>query len=296
MSTGQDTVIQRLNTISQMLQSRTVLTASTEDVLARLFRAELRRAIIPTVQQCFDKFKGNHESQLEEIRKMIDEMAYQLGSRAGGNQQHDVEPCQGSLPETTIAPTHIPQDSIDLATPLAPVNAVLGGLNSDYRNGPRGLHHQKWSCSWTFRWKIGWLRVTISTTVTKRRESPDYRVGGFFSPQKSYQVTVQFIPAQSLIQLRGLELSVANRQDQRGYYQICPLLSTFAVVPIDAEVFRFVHENNIGGVQDLFQRRLAAPSDRDKSGVTLLMVSSLPRTNYSNRTDTFTGGCIVRSR
>ena len=294
--TGQDIVIQKLNTVSQMLQSRTILTAPTEDVLARIFRAELQRVIPPVVQQCLDKFKGSHDSQDEEIKKMINEMAYQLGSRAGGNQQHDVEPCQGSLPETAIAPTHIPQDSIDLATPLAPVTAVLGGSNSDNQNRPRGLHHQKWSCSWTFHWRIGRLRVTISTTVTKRRESPDYRIGGFFSPQKSYQVTVQFIPAQSLIQLRGLELSVANRQDQRGYYQICPFLSTFAVVPRDAEVFRFIDRNNIDGIQDLFQRRLAAPSDRGESGMTLLMVPSLLRSNYSYRTDTFTGGCILRSR
>ena len=260
-----------------MLQSCTILTAPTEDVLARIFRAELQRVIPPVVQQCFDKFKGSHDSQHEEIKKMIDEMAYQLGSRAGGNQQHDVEPCHGSLPETAIAPTHIHQDSIHLAPPLAPVTAVLGGSNSDYQSRPRDLHHQKWSCSWTFHWRIGRLRVIISTTVTKRRESPDYRVGGFVSPQKSYQVTVQFIPAQSLIQLRGLELSVANRQDQRGYYQICPLLSTFAVVPSDAEVFRSVKDNNIEGIQNLFQRRLAAPSDRTISGRTLLMVPSLLR-------------------
>ena len=289
-------MIQSLNTMSQMLQSCTILTAPTEDVLARIFRAELQRVIPPVVQQCFDKFKGSHDSQHEEIRKMIDEMAYQLGSRAGGNQQHDVEPCHGSLPETAIAPTHIHQDSIHLAAPLAPVAAVLGGSNSDYQSRPRGLHHQKWSCSWTFHWRIGRLRVIISTTVTKRRESPDYRVGGFVSPQKSYQVTVQFIPAQSLIQLRGLELSVANRQDQRGYYQIFPLLSTFAVVPDDAEVIRFVHKNNIDGIQDLFQRRLAAPSDRDSGGSTLLMLPSLLRSNYSYRTESSIAGCIARTR
>ena len=296
MSTGQDIVIQKLDTMSQMLQSSTILTASTEDVLARLVRAELRRVIPPAVQQCFAKFKGSHDSQDEEIKKMIDEMAYQLGSRAGGNQQHDVEPCHGSLPETTIAPTHMPQDSIDLATPISPATAVLGRSNSNYQNRPRSLHHQKWSCSWTFHWRIGTLRVIVSTTVTKRRESPDYRVGGFVSPQKSYQVTVQFIPAQSLIQLRGLELSVGNRQDQRGYYQICKFLSTFAVVPSDAEVFRFVRENNIDGIQDLFQRRLAAPSDRNIFGSTLLMVPSHLRPYCSYRTDTLPVGCILRSR
>ncbi|KAI4101028.1 MAG: hypothetical protein LQ339_005256 [Xanthoria mediterranea] len=247
MSTGQYTVIERLNTMSQMLQSCTVLTAPTEDVLARRFRAKLQRLIMPAVEQCFDKLKWSRDNQLEEIKKKIDEMTNQLGSRASGDQQHDVEPCHGSLPETAIAPTDIPQDSIDLAAPLAPVTAVLGGSNSNYQNRPRGLHHQKWS-------------------FTKRRESPDYRVGGFFSPQKSYQVTVQFIPAQSLIQLRGLELSIANRQDQRGYYQICPLLSTFAVVPVDAEVFRLVKDNNVEGIQNLFQKGLAAPSDRNEYG------------------------------
>lgn len=296
MSTGQYTVIERLNTMSQMLQSCTVLTAPTEDVLARRFRAKLQRLIMPAVEQCFDKLKWSRDNQLEEIKKKIDEMTNQLGSRASGDQQHDVEPCHGSLPETAIAPTDIPQDSIDLAAPLAPVTAVLGGSNSNYQNRPRGLHHQKWSCSWTFHWRIGTLRVIVSTTVTKRRESPDYRVGGFFSPQKSYQVTVQFIPAQSLIQLRGLELSIANRQDQRGYYQICPLLSTFAVVPVDAEVFRLVKDNNVEGIQNLFQKGLAAPSDRNEYGETLLMVPSLLRSNYSYRTDTFTVGCIARSR
>ena len=288
ISTGQNTMSERLNTVSQMLQSSTIPTAPTEDLLARLFRAE--------IHQCLNTFMGSHNSHLEDIEKKIDEMANQLGSIAGGNQQHGVWPCHGSLPETTIAPTHIPQDSTGLATPLAPVTAVLGGSKSNYQNRPRGLHHQKWSCSWTFRWKIGWLRVTISTTVTKRRESPDYRIGGFFSPQKSYQVTVQFIPAQSLIQLRGLELSVANRQDQRGYYQICPLLSTFAVVPDDAEVFRLVKDNNIEGIQNLFQRRLAAPSDRGENGLTLLMVPSHLRPYCSYRTDTLPVGCILRSR
>ena len=282
--------------MSQMLQSRTILTAPTEDVLARIFRAELQRLIPPVVQQCFDKFKGSHDSQHEEIKKIIDGIAYQLGSRAGGNQQHDVEPYHGSLPETAIAPTHIHQDSIHLAPPLAPVTTVHGGSNSNYQNRPRGLHHQKWSCSWTFDWRIGTLRVIISKTVTKRRESPDYRVSGFVSPPKSYQVTVQFIPAQSLIQLRGLELSVANRQDQRGYYQICPLLSTFAVVPDDAEVFRLVKDNNVEGIQNLFQKRLAAPSDRDIFGSTPLMVPSLLSSKYSYRTNTFAACCILRLR
>ncbi|KAI4220780.1 MAG: hypothetical protein LQ349_008003 [Xanthoria aureola] len=72
---GQDTLIEILNTI---------LTALTKDVLARLFRAELRRVIIPAGRQCFHTFpKGSYDNQFEEIKKKVDEMAYQLDSAAG---------------------------------------------------------------------------------------------------------------------------------------------------------------------------------------------------------------------
>ncbi|KAI4263553.1 MAG: hypothetical protein L6R42_001308 [Xanthoria sp. 1 TBL-2021] len=284
VSTGQNTVIERLNTIGESLsqiqirdnhlQSSTVLTAPTEDVLPRLVRAELLRVIMPTVQQCFDTFKGNRDTQLEDIRKMIDQMAQQLGSRSSGNEHDNVKVklSHGSLPEIGSAPSHICQDSADLATPRD--RATIASSISNYQNQPKGRHYQKWSYPWIFRWKIGTLRVTISTQVTKRKISPDYRADGFLSPQKSYRVTIEFVPAQALIQLRGLNLSVANTQDQRGYYQICPFLSTFAVIPKDAEIMRFVMKNNIEGIQDLFQRGLAAPSDREEDGTTLLMVDS----------------------
>lgn len=301
VSTGQNTIIERLNTLSQIqirdnhLQSSTVLTAPTEDVLARLFRAELRRVIMPSVQQCFDTFKGSRDSHLEEIRKKIDEMTQQLGSRSSGNEHDNVKVklSHGSLPEIGSAPIHICQDSADLANPRD--LATIASSISNYQNQPKSRHHQKWSYSWIFRWKVGTLRVIISTRVNKRNISPNYRIGGYSSPQKSYRVTIEFVPAQSLMQLRGLELSVANTQDQRGYYQIYPLLSTFAVVPYDAEIMKFIMDNNIEGIQDLFQRGLAAPSDRDTGGATLLMVGVLPHDQCNFRTHAFPVGCMLWS-
>ncbi|KAL8757874.1 MAG: hypothetical protein Q9199_001902 [Rusavskia elegans] len=274
ISTGQNTVIERLNTIGESLsslqirdhylQSSTILTAPTEDVLARLFRVEVRRVIMPSVQQCCDTFKGSRDSQLEEIRKKIDEMALRLGSKSNGNRHDNVNSSQGSLPDVGSAPSHICQASAYLAPPCD-LSTIASGI-SNYQNQPKGQYYKKWSYSWRFRWKIGTLRVTISTSVTKRKISPDYRSGGFSSPQKLYRVTIQFVPALSLIQLGGLNLSVANTQDQRGYYQICPFLSTFAVVPDDAKILEFTEDNDIEGIQDLFQRGLAAPSDRDTNG------------------------------
>ncbi|KAL8849088.1 MAG: hypothetical protein Q9221_005932 [Calogaya cf. arnoldii] len=165
VSAGQTTILDRINALgtspshtqirSNHVQSSTILTVPTEDVLARVFRAELQRVIVPTVQQCFDTFKANSDPQVEEIKKTIDEMAQQLGSRSCGNERHSVEP----------------------------------------------------------------MNNTSQTSDTQR-----------------------------LIHFRGLELSVGSKSDQRGFYQICPFLSTFAIVPEDAEIFRFVRANKIEGI------------------------------------------------
>ncbi|KAL8658083.1 MAG: hypothetical protein Q9226_001287 [Calogaya cf. arnoldii] len=280
VSTGQTTILDKINALGSSLSetqirsnhvaSSTVLTVPTEDVLARVFRAELQRVIMPTVQQCFDTFKANSDPQLDEIRQQIDQMAQQLGSRFDDNGPGNVKPSH--TPSTSqangSAPTHVHHDSTDMTT-----SHGLATSPSSVSNHSQSQKYQKWSWSWVFSWKIGTLRVTISTTVTKRNISYDYRAGGVSCPQKSYRVTVHFIPAQSLIHFRGLELSVESKSDQRGYYQICPFLSTFAVVPDDADVFKFVWANDVEGIQDLFQKGLAAPTDRDTNGGTLLMTA-----------------------
>ncbi|KAL8988391.1 MAG: hypothetical protein Q9177_002530 [Variospora cf. flavescens] len=93
ISTGQDAVNVKLDALgvsqSQLhinhsqVQSSTVLAAPTEDVLVRMFRAEILRMVIPTVQQCFSTSKANSDNQVNEIKRIIDEMAHQLGSKLG---------------------------------------------------------------------------------------------------------------------------------------------------------------------------------------------------------------------
>ncbi len=279
VSAGETTILDSINALgtslshthirSNHVQSSTVLTVPTEDVLARVFRAELQQVIMPNVQQCFDTFKASSGSQLDEIRQQIDQMAQQLGSRVTSNEPRNVKQSLGTPQAKDSVPTHFHQDPTDLTTPLCFV--------TNQQSHPQSRQYQKWSYSWVFYWRIGMLRVTISTSVTKRNMSPDYRAGGYLSPEKSVRVNIQFVPAQRLIQCRGLEMSVATKSDQRGFYQICPFISTFAVVPWDADVFEFVRANDVKGIQDLFQRGLAAPSDRSGNGWTPLMVAFLPR-------------------
>ena len=245
------------------MRSSTILTAPTEDVLARVFRAELRRVIMPTVQQCFDKYKSNSDSQLDEIKRSIDEMTQQLGSKA------DVEVRDYGSTTSQISPEVVHgsgQTDPDLTI------VTTAGSRVENRNEANVRSVKYLRRSWVFDWAIGKLWVTVSTSVTKRKTSPVYRIGKTPVSRKAYRVTIDFQPAQSLVSLRGLTISVASTQDQRGYYQICPFLSTFAVVPNDAEVMLFAWDNDVEGLQDLFARRLAAPSDRDDRGRTPLMV------------------------
>ncbi|KAI4118195.1 MAG: hypothetical protein LQ345_001699 [Seirophora villosa] len=211
VSAGQNAASEKLDAIVDSLSqiragrdyvlSSTVLAASTEDVLARVVRAELQRVIMPTVKQCFNSLRGDSETQLKEIRRKIDEMALQVGSKFADMKQETVDPPRNSL---------------------------------------------------------------LST-------SPEDRIGESPFSRKTYQVTIEFQPAQALIQLRGLTLSVTNIQDQRGYSQICPFISTFAVVPWTAKIMEFSTKNDIEGIRALFERQLAAPSDRNEWGMTPLM-------------------------
>ncbi|KAL8942549.1 MAG: hypothetical protein Q9216_001593 [Gyalolechia sp. 2 TL-2023] len=278
ISTGQNVASSKFDTIEALLsqtrvleshvRSSTVLTAPTEDVLARVFRKELQRVIMPTVEQCFQKFKANPDSQLDEIRRTIDRMTQQLGSMSGGDWHDGVVPANSALQEVSNAPTHHHQGSTDHATVYNLESTAFGIPKCQNRSPNQHIRHSRFS--WTFRWTIGTLWVTFSTTTINRKRSV-YRVGEFPSPQKACRVTIDFLPAQSLVQLRGLTLSVANTQDQRGYSQICPLISTFAVVHWDSEVMTFACANNVEGLQNLFERRLAAPNDRDEYGRTPLM-------------------------
>ncbi|KAL8920922.1 MAG: hypothetical protein Q9172_004281 [Xanthocarpia lactea] len=78
------TTLSRISVQNNHLLSSTTVTAPSEGLLAPIIRAELRRVIIPTVQQCFDKYKASPDRQLDDIRTKIDEMAQQLCWRSSG--------------------------------------------------------------------------------------------------------------------------------------------------------------------------------------------------------------------
>ncbi|KAL8961355.1 MAG: hypothetical protein Q9193_002080 [Seirophora villosa] len=277
--TGQNAASEKLDAIgdslSQMrvghdyVQSSTVLAASTEDVLARVVRAELQRVVMPTVKQCFNSLSGDSESQLKEIRRKIDEMALQVGSKFADMKQETIHPPRDSLLGVCSEQKRNHQDQADLAA-FCGLDIAEPSFAKPQSNFPRRpIRH--WRRCWIFRWTIGTLWVRVMTTTTRRKTSSEDRIGESPSSRRAYQIIIEFQPAQALIQLRGLTLSVTNTQDQRGYSQICPFISTFAVVPWTAKIMEFSTKSHVEGIRELFERRLAAPSDRSSRACRLLL-------------------------
>lgn len=262
------------------LQSNRAFQAPTTDILRKVLRAELRRVVMPTVEGYLDSYKSSHDVQLEGIRRNLDQIVQDLG--------------RSSQEETRTNPSersHASAMSSDgIEAQEARFLPVKSKTESTCHNcgavGPGTLSDnavvESWSLSqtrsWIFRWGIGVLMVKVSTFHPRsrhgRRVCQAFKTFDSSWARYSYHVLIDFQPASSLLVSRGISMKCESRQDQRGYYQICPMISTFAIVPKDAKVFLLIKENDITGLQGLFEARLAAPTDRNKDGISLLHVSA----------------------
>lgn len=258
----------------------TLLEASTPDYFMKILRAELQRVVKPTVEEFLDSYKSNHEVQLEGIRKNLDQIILDLGR---SSQDQDVSnPIKGSQESFTNAETCDTQDD-----DLPPCDNTIGNmdricsgvsLEAQSNRGVLGSRSRSWSKSWSFRWRIGVLIVTVSASQSRsrlrRRSCQAFKITKPSSARQTYRVSLGFQPASSVWVRRGISMVCESKQDQRGYYQICPKISTFAIVSRDADVFMCVMRGDISGLQCLFEAQLAAPTDRDLDSISLLHVSA----------------------
>ena len=262
------------------LRSTTAFETPTADASLRILRAELRRVVKPTVEECLDSYKSNHEVQLEGIRKNLDQIILELGR---ASQDQDVSNhIKGSQESITNAEKCDTQDDDVLPPETANGNMDLirSGVSPEAQSnrGKVESWSRSWRRSWIFRWPIGVLIVTVSASQSRsrlrRRSCEAFKIMKPSSARYTYRVSLAFQPAPSLWVRRGISMVCESQQDQRGCYQICPMISTFAIVPRDAEVFSCVERGDIPGLQYLFEARLAAPTDRNPNSMTLLHVSA----------------------
>ena len=287
---NQTTIMNKLDQLASTLtsirigeghrRSITTLQASSFDTFTRMLRAELKRIVQPTVEEFLDSYKSNHDVQLEGIRRNLDQIILDLGHSSQdadvpnhtrdfedsvmSAEESDTQDDDGASRESTTEDTNLVYNRVDVGT-LSDSGAV-------------GVGSQSWTRSWIFNWRIGVLIVTISASSSRsqhrRRDCQAFKIQKPSSTRYTYRVSLDFQPARSLCFRRGISMVCESQQDQRGYYQICPMLSTFATVPFESEVFVRVCERNIQGLQILFGAGLAAPTDRDPDSWSLLHVSA----------------------
>lgn len=97
------------------VRSSTILAAPSGDVLARMFRAELQRVAVPTVQQCFNALKKSPDERLDEVMRKINEMAQQLGSMCSEYAEDRFKPSSDHLQEASSESMHNHRNLTDSA-------------------------------------------------------------------------------------------------------------------------------------------------------------------------------------
>ncbi len=72
----------------------------------------------------------------------------------------------------------------------------------------------------------------------------------------------------------GLHVAFFNVMSEDRGPRISPRLRTFNVIPDDSEIISCIKRNDLNGLQTLFDRREASPTDVDSRGFSLLSVSA----------------------
>ena len=260
------------------LKSDTTFHAVSTDVMTRIVRAELRRVIPPLVEEYLDPYKSNQLAQLEGIRKDLDQVVLDLGhmskKEAACNNETDQKPESGLHSPELRNDTYIPRHESLIEGTGRIFDVLTTREQSNDSDGP--IWTLMWRRNWSFCWPIGVLTVYISASRCRLpvefRAFTDYNE----STRHSYSVSVDFRPALRTILARGISIKYKSQQDQRGFYERCPMLSTFAIVPHDAKAFRCVQHHDNEALKALFAAGLAAPTDRKDNMTSLLHVSGFP--------------------
>ena len=268
-----------LSNIQQLLQERTraetSFRASSNTAVPQFFRAELRRILLPMMEQHFMTLKSScdmhHAKILEAINSMAQDQGHSLheelmqdkGSSAPGATKRSL---QSGSRDTAYAPLGhwVDDEEARLNTTMRHVSSSVDLLSS-------------FRCqTWIVRWGIGVLYVKMSTTRTRREMGAEsWAFGDSTSAWADYiyHISVTFQPTRTCISSKGMTLLTGSRSDQSYHSIISPQISTFAVVPDDSDAIKLVRENDIEGLQRLFRNGLTSPSDRRIDGTTLLHVS-----------------------
>lgn len=268
--------MQSLLSNSRPDQERTLtygfIQALSESALTSIVRAELKRVILPAVEESFSYNKSQLDLQMGRTQQAIDKMTQSLGHMLKDEPTSDRHPWT-QVPAQTVFRSDWQEGEMRPGSRLDEHEIPRSGIPWPSKDC-LGDQLSLWSRTWTYRWSIGFLCVRIYTSRTRSKDGATSQAFGCSTSawsEEVYHLSISFLPAHRILS-KGMSLTTGSRSDQSGYYLMCPEITTFAIVPDDSEVFSLVNEGNIEGLKRLFVGKLASPTDRRRDGSTVLLV------------------------
>ena len=256
----------------ERIQTDGWIQASSKSALIPIIRAELKRIVLPPMEQSLSDNKSHFDSQMNRTRQAIDKMTQSLGHMLNDEPTSDGDPWTRVPAQTRVQSVRHEEDlcprpgldeyEIQLSDNFWPSKDCLGDQASF------------WSRTWTSNWSIGFFCLKISRSRTKSKGGATSQAFGRSTSawsEEIYHLSVTFQPAHHILS-GGISLMAGSRSDQNGYYLMCPEVSTFAIVPDNSKVLELALGGDVEGLKELFVAKLGSPTDRDRSGRTLLHV------------------------
>ena len=262
--------------LGDSIRSEILLRSVTNDALARIFRTVLKQVVIPIVEEGLNSYKSASEAQITAVRNSIDSMASEFHQSVQGISKRDGNTIfQDPGPNKAGSQTNYQEHSQDSATASSSINRYPENRKATASFFKVDSGMRLWIRTWKFRWRIGTLHITVSALRMNRyyqTASNAYQISHTNEPRMAYKVLITFIPTQGFWTLRGTSISCKSQGDQRGYLELYPVLSFFAVVPSNSDVFNFALNGDLDGLRQLFRNRAGSPMDRNENGWTPLHV------------------------
>ena len=187
--------------------SSAAIQASSTDVIEKIVRAELSRVVIPTVEQYLDTYKSSHNSQMEEIRKCLNQVIEAIGRLEPANivTNNDSEAQESSKDgkddQFQLEKLKVKAESYDSRDHGEDISSSHATVNPQTR---------LWNKTWSFHWKIGNLLVEISTFATKSAFRPTqyeaFSTSHHIPTRYGCSLRIQFSPHPKLPVTKGLSV------------------------------------------------------------------------------------------
>ncbi|KAI4089519.1 MAG: hypothetical protein LQ344_005345 [Seirophora lacunosa] len=222
-----------INISNSHIRSATTVNVPTEAAVARVIRAELRRVLKPTIEQCLNTFKANSDDQSRNMLKKLDEMAEYFGQDLSETSRNRSSSASHSRPDAAIDKKCVQDD--------AGATGMLESAQTDFESSTvperpevflvrRSKH---WRRSKVITWAIGTLWVTVSSTHTTSNVS---YAGEILQPRTADKDTSYDTFTSMLEPLQSLaDDLVENSQEKR--YAISTLCLMVDVNPERMESF-----------------------------------------------------------